>query len=229
MNDALLLDLLPSTFHELASDMSARVIVLTGSGGSFCSGADLDTSGLAQPSPAESELFMRTSHQTVLMMRSLPQPIIAAIDGHAVGAGIGLALACDIRYGSATVKFSSPFLKLGLPPDWGTTYLTPAAVGTQRALEIFLTGRVIEANEAQQIGLISRVCDDVLADALELAEQLASNPPIATSATKRLVYGALDHDIRSAVLEHEVPTVALSLHSEEFKERFGVWVSKIRR
>ena len=227
LDDALLLEALPTAFLDLAADSHARVVVLTGAQGAFCAGADLECSGLEQPSPLASHRFMRRSHQTVQAIRNAPQPVIAAIDGAAVGAGLGLAVACDIRIASARSTFIAPFLKMGLPPDYGSSYFLPRVIGPELALELFLTSRPVKGEEALRIGLVSRLSESPLEEAIELADVVAANPPHAVGQTKRNVYSGLEHDMAGAV-ENEIRSVAMALHSDEFAEAFASWRLQIR-
>lgn len=227
LDDPLLLEVLPNAFQGLADDAAARVVVLTGAQGAFCAGADLECSGLEQPSALASHAFMLRSHQTVQAIRNAPQPVIAAIDGAAVGAGLGLAVACDIRIASARSTFIAPFLKMGLPPDYGSSYFLPRLIGAELALDMFLTSRAVKGDEALKMGLISRVAENPLAAAIELADVVAANPPHAVSQTKRNVYSGLDTEMSKAV-ENEVRSVAMALHSDEFTEAFAAWRQQIR-
>jgi|SRR4051794_24990508 enoyl-CoA hydratase/carnithine racemase len=228
LTDELLLDGLPDTFEDLGSDQTIRSIVVTGAGGAFCAGADLDCAALDPQSAEASEQFMRRSYRTVMRIREAPKPVIAAMEGSVVGAGLGLAAACDFRYGSPTVRFMSAFLGIGLSPDWGTTYLVPRLVGPEHALDIFLSGRAIGAEEALSMGLMSRLCDDPLKEALELAAKIAASPARQVAVTKQQVYAALDDTMSRAVFDRELPTVAIALNGEEFKTRFGAWQRSIR-
>lgn len=228
LDDPLLLEGLPGAFADLGADPSVRAIVVTGSGGAFCAGADLECSGLEQPSAAASERFMHKSHRTVMNIRSARQPVIAAVDGAAVGAGAGLAAACDIRIASRRARFITPFLKMALPPDYGSSYLLPRIVGPEVALDLFLTGRTVDGEEALRIGLVSRLADDPLAAALELATGIAAMPPEAVAVTKANVYHGLDTDMRSAIFDGEIRSVAIALHGEEFGEAFAAWRKQIR-
>jgi enoyl-CoA hydratase/carnithine racemase len=227
LDDPLLLEILPAAFTDLAANHEARVVVLTGASGAFCAGADLECTGLEQPSALASHRFMTRSHQTVQAMRRAPQPIIAAVDGAAVGAGLGLAVASDIRIASPRAAFIAPFLKMGLPPDYGSSYFLPRVIGAERALEMFLTSRVVKGEEALAMGLVSRLSEQPLEDALELARIVATNPAHAVGQTKRNVYSGLDTAMSDAV-ENEVRSVAVALHSEEFAEAFTAWRTQIR-
>lgn len=227
LDDSLLLDGLPGAFASLGADADARAIILTGAPGAFSSGADLECSGLDRSSPIAAQEYMERSHSTVMHIRAARQPVIAAIDGAAVGAGLGLAAACDIRIASPGSVFVAPFLKLGLPPDFGTTYLLPRIIGTDAALDMFLSCRAVEGEEARRMGLVTQLSADPLQHALDLATAIAGNPPHAVAQTKRNVYSGLDADMRTAIYDSEIRSVASALHSEEFRASFASWKKQI--
>jgi enoyl-CoA hydratase/carnithine racemase len=227
LDDEMLENLLPAAVSEAAGDPMIRCLVVTGTGGAFCAGADLQSRAMALDSPADSMAFLRRSHRSMMGLRSMGKPTVAAIDGATVGAGLGLALACDLRFASAGSRFSTPFIKLGLPPDFGTSYLLPRAVGASVALEMFLTARSVDADEALRIGLITGIVDEPLAAACALGAELAQNPPGAMAATRRNVYRNLELDIDAAVIENEINSVAIALHGEEFRRCLGAWREKV--
>src|SRR5262249_51754211 len=145
---------------------SCRAIVVAGAGGAFCSGLDLRSAPLSAESV---EAALRESfHGVIRALRQNPRPTIACVDGPAVGVGCDLALACDVRIGSERARFGEVFVRRGLMPDGGGTFLLPRIVGLARALELMLTGDVIGAEEALRIGLINRVVPSV-----EIAERTA--------------------------------------------------------
>lgn len=228
LDDELLLRSLPGTFADLAEDESVRAVVVTGEGRAFCAGADLECSGFVQPSPLEAAEFTARSHRTPVNVRRLQQPTIAAVNGPAVGAGFGLALACDLRYAGPEARFGAPFAAMGLVPDFGVSYFLPRAVGTAAALDVLLTGRLVGAEEALDLGLVSRVEPDVVAAAIETATTLAAMPPFALATTKANVYRAMELDLVGEVLEQEVRAQAVALHGSEFPERFAAWREKVR-
>lgn len=227
LDDDLLLRTVPGTFAELAADRSVRAVVVTGAGRGFCAGADLGSTGFSQPTPTEAEQFIRRTHHGPVAVRSIPQPTVAAVNGPAVGAGLGLALACDLRFAAPSARFGAPFVSMGLVPDYGVSYFLPRVVGTATALDILLTGRLVDADEALGVGLVSRVCGDVVAEAVETAAALAANPPHATALTKANVYRSLELDLRTEVLEQEVRAQALALHGSEFPDRFAAWRERV--
>ncbi len=228
LNDELLLRALPNTFEALARDDSVRVVVVTGEGRGFSAGADLDCSGFTQPTPLESAQFTARSHQTPVNIRRLPQPSIAAVNGPAVGAGFGLALACDLRFAGPGARFGAPFAAMGLVPDFGVSYFLPRVLGTATALDLLWSGRLVGAEEALSLGLVSRIETDVVAAALELAADLAAKPPWALATTKANTYRALELDLEAEILEQEVRAQAVALHGSEFPERYASWRSHVK-
>jgi enoyl-CoA hydratase/carnithine racemase len=227
-DDDLLLHALPATFAELGEDETVRAIVVTGEGRGFSAGADLDCSGFTQPSPTEAATFVRATHRTPVIVRSLQKPTIAAVNGSAVGAGFGLALACDLRLASPSARMGAGFVSMGLVPDYGVSYFLPRVVGTAVALDMLFTGRLADAEEALRLGLVSRISDDVVGDAVELAVTFAANPPQAMAMTKRNVYRSMELGLEAEILEQEVRAQALALHGSEFPDRFAAWKQKIQ-
>lgn len=171
----------------IAVDPTVRAVVVTGEGSAFCAGGDL--SWLAEsPDLTVSALRdrMRPFYRAWLAVRELEVPVIAAVNGPAVGAGLCLALACDLRYAASTATFSAPFVRLGIHAGMAATFLLPEAVGLPRARELLLTGRRVGAEEALQIGLCEAVHApaDLISAALETAEQIAAGAPVAVRLTK---------------------------------------------
>ena len=171
-----------------------RALLLTGAGRGFCSGADLTAPKGEGHISGNETLFKKDLPlgYLSLLLREFPRPTVAAVNGPAVGAGLGLALACDIRVASQSAKFSAIFAKRALTPDYGCTQLLPMAVGMSKAMELMYTGDIIDAAEAERIGLVSCVTsDDEFSErAMDLAQKLASGPSVAHELTKRLAYSA---------------------------------------
>jgi enoyl-CoA hydratase/carnithine racemase len=226
-DDELLLESLPNLFGKLDADDTVRCAVLTGAGRGFSAGADLDSSGFAQPTAIEAEQFTVNSHRTPVSIRRAATPSIAAINGPAVGAGLGLALACDIRFAGADARLGAPFVTMGLVPDFGVSYFLPRIVGTDRALELLLTGRLLDAQESLELGLVSRIVDDVVGAAVELATTIASMPPWAVTRTRANVYRALELGVEAEVLELEPRSQGAALHGSEFRDRFSEYRARI--
>jgi len=191
-----------------ASD--ARVVVLTGAGRGFCAGFDLSLVADAPGSESgETQAWMRRQERfaaLVTRLRALPQPVIAAVNGAANGAGLGLALACDVRIAGRAARFNSAFVRVGLSScDIGVSYLLPRCIGMTRAFELMLTGRMIDAAEAERIGLVSEVVDDerLLPRALELAAMIAANSAFGVWMTKRGMWANVEASSLQAAIELE--------------------------
>lgn len=228
MNDAMLLEELPAAIAEIRADDTVQAVVLAGDGQDFCSGADLvENSGWKQPDPTTAADFVRRACEPAVRLGQLPQPTIAAVNGAAIGAGAGLAAACDIRLASADARFRTPFVAFGIVPDFGLTWFLPRIVGYGRALEILTTCRTVDAAEAERIGLVNRIADPVLDAALELAHGLAGMPVAALRTTKRNLRTSFDVDLETEVLMHEADAQGLLMQSPEFFERFAAYRESI--
>ena len=176
-----------AAIDELAADRSVRAVVVTGEGTAFCSGGN--TSWISsEPDASVDHLRSRMLpfYRAWLSIRRLEVPTIAAVNGHAIGAGLCLALACDIRYAADGAKLGLPFNKLGMHAGMAGTYLLPDVVGPAHARDLLLTGRVVEADEALRLGLVSRVIEPAsfLDEVLETAAGIAATAPIAARLTK---------------------------------------------
>jgi enoyl-CoA hydratase/carnithine racemase len=187
-------------------DDSVRAVIVTGAGPAFCAGGDLkamrDESGMFAGDPVElRDNYLRGLQRIPRRFERFEKPTIAAINGHAVGAGLDLSLMCDIRVASDQAKFGSTFAKVGLIPGDGGAYLLPRVVGFSKAVELILTAKVIGADEALDIGLVGEVVatDMVLPRANEVAAQIAALPPKAVKTAKAALYRSVDRDIETAL------------------------------
>ena len=172
---------------KIAGDRSLRAVVVTGEGSAFCSGADLswlDQGNLSDNTPDRLRDKMLPFYRAWLAPQNISVPVVAAVNGPAVGAGLCLALACDLRYANPSAMFSAPFTQLGTHGGMAVSWLLPEAVGMPRAREMLYTGRVVSAEEALAWGLVSEISDDVVTRALEVAAGVAGAAPIATRLTK---------------------------------------------
>lgn len=191
---------LPQAIDEASRDDAVRVLVLTGAGRGFCAGLELDPANLLamtekrSGSRAERLDDLHWVGRWALAVVNCDKPVIAAINGPAVGAGCGLALAADIRLMSDAARISTGYLRIGLSPDAGVSYFLPRLVGLSRASELILTARDIEAGEAERIGIASRVipATSFADDVARFAGELAGGPPIAQTLAKRLLRDSLD-------------------------------------
>src|SRR6266542_2490281 len=183
-------DELLAAFREIAGRPGDRVLVLTGAGGAFCSGADLTPGSVEGGQQAQHQLArMRDVGDVVLALHRLPQPTIAKVGGVAVGAGANLAFGCDLIVASEDARFSEIFARRGLSVDAGGSWLLPRLVGLHRAKELAFFAEIISAKEAETFGLVNRVVPAGELDAFvgDWASRLASGPPIALAQTKRLL------------------------------------------
>jgi 2-(1,2-epoxy-1,2-dihydrophenyl)acetyl-CoA isomerase len=200
-------DELVDVFTGIARDQSVRAVLLTGAGRGFCAGQDLtefETSYRAGDRPDIQAHLERSYHRLIPVIVETPQPVIAAVNGVAAGAGVSLAVACDIRVASEEARFIQAFVRIGLVPDSGGTWLLPRVVGYPRALEMSMTGEPVDAQHALDIGLATHVypADSFAREARDLAARLAALPTRALAATKRLMRENLGVDL-AAALESE--------------------------
>lgn len=210
---------LPLAVEEIRGDDGVRVMVLTGAGRGFCSGADV--SFLATKPEARFSIDTVTERlgSWALSMRDMPKPTIAAVNGVALGVGLSLALACDIRIASENARFSVMFVRWGMIPDFGATYFLPRTVGQSKACELTFTGETFDAREAERIGLVSRVVphDELMAATKELAATIAKRPPIAIGFAKRAIYKGIEGDLASQ-LEFETYAQGICFQTEDQRE-----------
>jgi 2-(1,2-epoxy-1,2-dihydrophenyl)acetyl-CoA isomerase len=208
-------------------DTTIRAVVLTGAGRAFCAGGDLtemDPSRSAQAARMRQDQLLRTVY---LPLTRLPVPVIAAVNGHAHGGGLSLALACDIVIAAEDAPMSLGFVQRGLAPDCGIAHLLPRLVGTARAKELLLTGRRFDAREARDMGLVSDlVPGEALMDrATELGTTLARGATIALGLAKTLVYQSWDHDF-DQFIEIESSSQAVSRTSADHREGVEAFLEK---
>lgn len=214
---------------ELAADRSLRALVVTGAGSAFCSGGN--TSWIASE-PDASVDHLRTRmiafYRAWLSVRRLEVPTIAAVNGAAIGAGLCLALACDLRYAARGAKLGVPFVKLGMHPGMAATHLLPGVVGEAHARDLLLTGRVVDADEAFRLGLVSRVHEpeDFLDEVLETAAGIAATAPIASRLTKLALADGGHRDLESC-LQWEAMAQPITLATQDLQE--GVRASHEKR
>ncbi|GAB2834978.1 enoyl-CoA hydratase [Actinocorallia aurea] len=197
--------------ERASADNDVRAIVLTGAGEGFCSGADLTDAGVPPgidglTLPSIARRAMEVLDRVVLALRQAHQPVIAAVNGPAIGGGFCLAMAADVRLAADSAVFRAAGITNGLTAaELGLSYLLPRAVGSSRAFEIMLSGRDVEADEAERIGLVSRTVpgDDLLTAAEDLAERMASYSRVGTEMTKRLLWSSLDAASLQSHMEQE--------------------------
>ena len=219
---------LTEIFREIAGNSSDRVVVITGAGGEFCSGADLSSRG---DSNARSEIHqlaaMRRVNDACIALQRMPQPTIAKVRGVAVGAGCNLALGCDLVVASQTARFSEIFARRGLSLDFGGSWILPRRVGLHRAKELAFFGEIIGASDAYEMGLVNRVLADGEIDQFvdEWARKLAAGPPIALAQTKRLLNNSSNVTLEEA-LDDEAAAQTINFSTSDTAEAMRAFIEK---
>ena len=227
---------LRDTFRDLAYADSVKAVVVTGAGGNFCSGGDVheiigplvemqregDTAGLLA--------FTRMTGDMVKAMRACPQPIISAVDGVCAGAGAIIAMASDLRYGTARSKVAFLFVRVGLAgADMGACNILPRIIGAGRAAELLYTGRVLEGTEAERWGFYNKLCEPgtVLDEAQALARSLAEGPTFAHAMTKRCIHQEWSMGVDEAI-EAEAQAQAICMQTRDYERAYEAFVAKRR-
>jgi 2-(1,2-epoxy-1,2-dihydrophenyl)acetyl-CoA isomerase len=217
---------LREALESLAADRSVRAVILTGAGRAFCAGQDL--AEREQPDAAPLEVEVRERYNPIIRaLRSMGQPVIAAVNGVAAGAGASLAFACDIRLAAEDARFVLAFGRIGLVPDSGATWFLPRLVGSAKAAELALIGDPVDAAEALRLGLVSRVVpgDRLMAEARALADRLAEGAPLALSLTKGALQRSLAIDLDEA-LEGEAKLQGVAGASSDHAEGLAAFREK---
>jgi 2-(1,2-epoxy-1,2-dihydrophenyl)acetyl-CoA isomerase len=213
--------------EDIEKDDTARVLVITGAGRAFCAGGDLKDFPLNPGDMVASTEALEKWHSVLLSMRRLEKPVIASVNGVAVGGGFDLALMCDMRIASENARFGEVYVRIGATSDSGGTYLLPYLVGTAKACELLFTGDIIDANEAERIGLVNKVVPAAKLESTtkELAAKLANGPPRAMGMMKTAIYMSLTQDIESA-LRYVVYMTCLCLQTEDAREGIAAFAEK---
>ncbi len=214
---------------RIANDETIAVVVITGAGRAFCAGGDLGALAKGHQTGATHELepLLRAGMQLVLKMRMMPQPVIAAVNGAAAGAGMNIALAADIRIAAEEATFGQNFAKVGLFPDYGGTYFLPQLVGPAKAAELFYTGDMIDAKTALALGLANQVVPAAQLEAAvkTLANKIAEGPSLAIHAVKRALFASGEKELARA-LENEVQEQVRCFLSEDCNEGIRAFFEK---
>ncbi|GAB6932740.1 enoyl-CoA hydratase-related protein [Calditerricola satsumensis] len=213
-------------FKRIARDDAVRAAVLTGEGRAFCAGQDLET--VTQNPDLDYGELLRSGYNPIIeALTSLEKPVVAAVNGVAAGAGVSLALACDLKLASDKASFVQAFVHIGLVPDSGSTWFLPRLVGLTKAMELALLGDKVSAEEAARIGLINRVVphDALMPEALTLAERLAQMPTRAIALTKRAFYKGLTVPL-SEQLAYEAHLQAIAGKTEDHREGVRAFFEK---
>lgn len=214
---------------QLKTDRETKVLVITGSGRAFSSGTDvrgLLPSTESAP-PATGALTGQSGVSFILDLRRLPQPVIAAINGVTAGVATSVAMACDIRIVATSANFTVVFVRRGLVPDGGGTFLLPRTVGLGKALELAMTGDTIDAPEMLRLGLANKVVPDeeLMPTVMELARRLAAGPSLAMAQAKKLIYQSLDTNLEKAI-DHELHVQQLLFRTADFAEGVRAFLEK---
>ncbi|MEE8470359.1 MAG: enoyl-CoA hydratase/isomerase family protein [Dehalococcoidia bacterium] len=225
--DAVMQAEMDAVLTEVARDREIRVLIITGAGKAFCTGADIaylmslgQEHTLHQTTMGEMIRGDGNVLTTVLKIRNIPKPVIAAVNGTAAGGGLALALACDIRLASEAARFNMIFTKRGVIPESGSTFTLPRLIGTARALELIFTAETVDAVEADRIGMVNRVvpADQLMTAAKELAGKISQNSPIALGFAKAAIYkGMVETDI-AAQMDYEAYVENVLFGTEDFQE-----------
>jgi enoyl-CoA hydratase len=222
-----------AALDEAALDVECRIVILIGAGKGFCSGQDMaaaNTRNTVSPSGVVEKMYWQEQFAgMVRRIRALPQPVIAAVNGVAVGAGMAMALAADIRISSPTARFMIGSVRIGLSAgESGISYHLPRLIGAGRAFEIELTGRSIDSAEALTLGLVTRIveADDLMAAALEQAQAILANSPFSVAQTKKLMWASLDAGTLDEAIDLENRTQILCTMTEDYKEATAAFMAK---
>jgi enoyl-CoA hydratase/carnithine racemase len=222
-----MIDAWVSVLRQAGSDPEVRVVVLTGAGDAFCSGVDLrrGVSGPPETPIARKLMLSERVHQIPLAMEDLDKPVIAAINGVAVGAGLDMALMCDIRIMARSARVSEGYIRVGMVPGDGGCYYLPRLVGVAKALELLWTGDFVSSEEAERIGLVNSVVEDSqLAEVTTaLARKIADAHPMAIRMIKRATYQSLRSDLRTSLdlISSHTGVIGLMADSQEAREAFA--------
>jgi enoyl-CoA hydratase/carnithine racemase len=219
---------------DAGEEGSVRAVLISGSGGSFCSGLDLKAAvemvqamhsqDTGSPTISNEDRLRNYFHGLIRAVRSISKPVVAFVDGPAAGFGCDLAVACDLRVGTARASFAELFVRRGLMPDGGSTYTLPRLISVGRALELMMLGESVPAEEALRIGLLNAILEDSSL-AMQYAQRLAAGPPLVLREIKRAVYDALDGSLDQA-LEGEVRGQMKLLRTADFAEGMNAFFTK---
>jgi enoyl-CoA hydratase/carnithine racemase len=211
------------------ADEAVHVIIVTGAGKAFCSGGDIKRMGdRQQTTPLDRKDYLSSSIQRIpLLLESMDKPVIAAINGAATGAGMDFALHCDLRYAAESARLGETYVRVGLVPGAGGTWFLPRLVGTAKALELFWTGDLISAQEAERIGIVNKVLPDaeLMAYVQKVAQRIADGPPQSIRFIKRAVYQGMRIDLRTS-LDLISSHFAVVTSTADHKEAVQAWQEK---
>jgi enoyl-CoA hydratase/carnithine racemase len=217
---------LSGALEKLADDEACRVVVVTGAGRAFCTGMDLSAIDEMAPLEVDAQIeWMRSLHAAALVLERMPQPVIGAINGPAVGGGWGYAMSCDIRIASPTAVFKATFAKMAIGPDAGISWNLPRVLGHARALELLLTADQLDAEDALRLGIVSKIADDVLGESVALAERLAAVPAHTSRTIKATLLRAAESDLKTTLWDIEPAAQAELICHPDFFANAAAWLN----
>jgi enoyl-CoA hydratase/carnithine racemase len=219
----------PQALEEIRQDPEIKGLILTGNGQAFSAGGNLKVmQQRTKTAPFRHKEEVRQFYRSFLAIRSLTIPTIAAVNGYAIGAGACLALACDLRIASEKAKFGFPFVKIGMHPGMGSTYLLPRAVGAAKAYELLVTGDLIDASEAYRIGLVNKVVkpEELMDAAREMAGKIAAMPMVAAKTMKESIYINLEEPSLEVALDREAAHQSLTFTTNDIQEGIAAAMEK---
>ncbi len=220
---------LTTALTTVAREPSVRVAVITGAGRGFCAGGDIQKMQELKNNHRSSTFrdYLEAGNDLVRQIRRVPKPVLASVNGPAAGAGMNLALACDLRIASDQATFSQAFVKIGLHPDWGGTFFLPRLIGIGRAMEMFFLGEPLQAGEAQRLGLVNFLVphDQLGHETTKLARRLAEAPQLPLALVKRALYERLETQL-DLMMEYEVGAQMKCFDSDDFTEGLRAYLEK---
>ena len=222
--DTELLPLFELTLEKVTNDRDLRCLVITGSGKSFCAGADFNSSLNGMDNLLPHEIFMKM-YEPFLAVGKLPMPTIAAMNGHAIGGGFGLALQCDMRIAKNNAKYGANFARLGLHPGMAISHILPRLAGVSKACELLFTGRLFTGREALAMGIVNYSEDNVLEKAMELAVEIAAGTPKAVRMMKDTIYRSLSWDVEGAA-QYEALCQSRTFEMDDAREGIAALLEK---
>jgi enoyl-CoA hydratase/carnithine racemase len=223
-----MIQLLHQFFKEAREDESVKGIILTGNGDAFSAGGDVREMAEGKLRSWEMKRFLWEGvHRVVLLLEDLDKPVVAAVNGAAIGAGMGLSLMCDLRVCSDRARFAELYIKMGLVPGDGSAYFLPRLIGTAKALELLLSGEMLTAEQAWQIGIVNKVVphDQLMPETFAFLERIINNPPLAVRMMKRAVYQAQTSTLRNH-LDYISSQISLLSETEDHLEAAQAFIAK---
>jgi 2-(1,2-epoxy-1,2-dihydrophenyl)acetyl-CoA isomerase len=216
-----------AALEKFRDDKESSVAIITGEGKAFCAGGSLEELKEGNLNALKGVSYMKIHNELILLLNRIGKPIIAAVNGVAVGAGFSLALACDIILASTNARFGQVFANVGLVPDMGSTYFLPRAVGMHRAKELIFTAKLIKAEEAQNLGIVNYVvgAEELMALSLELATKIADGPGFAFALGKEILSKSLESNLED-MLDKEGNAQCLCFESQDHKEGVNAFYEK---